>query len=397
MKPPILPWARTLTLPVAAALVFLCGALVPSTLSAQTLLIASTMSPIPLSDFKMILTSPPAVSQSKLLQGFAAMDPIDSHTHVYKDNPALNAFLKRLNLHIVDIGLVDDRDPFHKALEPQLHDMFQVARGSGGHASVCTTFSAYPFEEPGFAKRAIRQLNENFAEGAVAVKIYKVIGMEIKTKADKYLMPDDPVFEPIYQDIAAHNRTVIAHIAEPSSCWQPPNPASPDYEYYQQNPQEYAYLHPGWPSKEVILAARDHMLAENPTLRVVGAHLGSMEVDVNDVAKHFDLYPNFAVDTAGRVPYLMIQPREKVRAFMIKYQDRVLYGTDSELYHQENTAKQLDHWSDDFARDWQFFSTGDTMQYKGQTVKGLMLPPPVLRKLYHDNAIKWFPRIMGSN
>ena len=192
------------------------------------------------------------------------MNPIDSHTHVYKNDPAFNAFLKRLNLHIVDIAVIDDRDPFARALEPQLHDILEIVHSSGGQALLCTTFSPYPFEQPGFAQKAIRQLNRNFSEGAVAVKIYKTIGMEIKSKSGKYLMPDDPAFEPIYRDIAAHNKTVIAHIAEPTSCWQPPNPASLDYSYYKEHPDEYAYLHPQWPSKATILRARDHMLEENP-------------------------------------------------------------------------------------------------------------------------------------
>ena len=338
----------------------------------------------------------PANSQSALLRGFAEMDPIDSHTHVYGDNPAFNAFLKRLNLHLVDICVLDDRDPFFKALKPQLRGVLEVIHGSGGHASLCTTFSPYSFEDPGFARQAIRQLNENFSEGAVAVKIYKTIGMEIKTKSGKYLLPDDPVFEPIYGDIAAHNRTVIAHIAEPTSCWQPPNPASPDYDYYKEHPQEYAYLHPDWPSKATILAARDHMLAENPKLRVVGAHLGSMELDVDEIAKRFDRYPNFAVDTAARVPYLMLQPREKVRAFMIKYQDRVLFGTDLGLMPQDNTVEALRGWRSTYARDWKYFSTDEIIQYKGHETQGLMLPEPVLRKLYHDNAVRWFPGILNA-
>ncbi len=82
--------------------------------------------------------------------------------------------------------------------------------------------------------------------------------------------------------------------------------------------------HPDHPRKEVILAARDHLLAENPKLRVVGAHLGSMETDVDLIAKRFDRYPNLG-GYAARMGYvLMIQPREKVRKFLIKYQDRVL-------------------------------------------------------------------------
>jgi predicted TIM-barrel fold metal-dependent hydrolase len=335
-----------------------------------------------------------ASSQRRLLRGYGEIDPIDSHTHVYRDDAAFSAFLKRLNLHIVDICVIDDRDPFFKALQPQLRDVLDLVRSSGGFASLCTTFSPYSFEEPGFAERSIHQLNRNFSEGAVAVKIYKTIGMEIRTKSGKYLMPDNPVFESIYKDISAHNRTVIAHIAEPASCWQPPNPASPDYQYYKEHPQEYAYLHAGWPSQAAILAARDHMLAENPKLRVVGAHLGSIELDVNEIAKRFDLYPNFGVDTAARVPYLMLQPREKVRAFPIKYQDRVLYGTDLAIMPQENTVAALRDWESTYARDWAYFATDETLEYRGRKIQGLELPKGVLPKLYHDNAVRWFPGIL---
>src|SRR2546426_7883349 len=106
-------------------------------------------------------------------------------------------------------------------------------------------------------------------------------------------MADAPAFEPIYQDIAAHRRTLIAPLAEPDSCWQPPNPASPDYEYYKEHPAEYAYAHPEWPAKAAILAARDHLLAENPKLRVVRAHPGSMEAALNEMGRRGDRHAHF--------------------------------------------------------------------------------------------------------
>jgi len=336
-----------------------------------------------------------ASDHSALLEAFAEMNPIDAHVHLYKDDPAFGALLQRLKLRILDICLIDDRDPFFKAIEPQRGDVQRVVHSTSGRAVLCTTFSPYDFEEPGFSARAIRQLNQDFADGAVAVKIYKTIGMEIKTKAGKYLLPDDPAFNPVYEDIAAHHRTVVAHLAEPDSCWMPPNPASPDYEFYAQHPQEYAYAHPEWPSKAAILAARDHVLAEHPKLRVVGAHLGSMEADLNEMAQRFDRYPNFAVDTAARIPYFILQPREKVRAFLIKYQDRILYATDLVVMPQDNTEKALQQWTSTYERDWKFFATDQTVEYKGHNARGLRLPESVLRKLYHDNAIRWIPGIVG--
>jgi predicted TIM-barrel fold metal-dependent hydrolase len=335
-------------------------------------------------------------AQKDPMQGFAKMSPLDVHVHIYKETPALNTFLMRYDLHMLDIAVLDDRDPLYNSLEIQLKEAKSVVVGSAGHVALCTTFSPYDFEQPGFADRAIRQLNEKFADGAIAVKIYKTIGMEIRKKNGSYLMPDDPVFRPIYQDIATQNRTVIAHLAEPTSSWQPPNPDSPDYEYYKSHPGEFAYAHPGWPSKAAILAARDHILEENPNLRVVGAHLGSMELDVDEIARRFDRYHNFTVDTAARVPYLMLQPRGKVRDFMIKYQDRVLYGTDFEMMPTANVAGELNGWRETYARDWKYFATDETIDYSGHKITGLKLPVSVLRKLYHDNAVQWFPGILGT-
>jgi Amidohydrolase len=332
------------------------------------------------------------------MKGFAAISPIDAHAHVFDESPALNAFLLRYDLHLLDIAVLDDRDPdpLSNDLQFQLREARKVLLGSSGHVALCTTFSPYNFEDPGFAQGSIRQLNENSAQGAVAVKIYKTIGMEIKKKDGSYLMADDPVFKLIYQDIANHNRTIVAHLAEPTSAWQPPNPDSPDYDYYKNHPREYAYAHPEWPSKEAILTARDQMLKENPKLRVVGAHLGSMEVDVDEIAKRFDRYPNFAVDTAARVPYLMLQPRDKVRNFLIKYQDRVLYGTDLGMIPNADVAKELREWQDTYTQDWKYFATSETIEYRGHKIIGLDLPPDVLRKLYHGNAVQWFPGILGK-
>ena len=220
--------------------------------------------------------------------------------------------------------------------------------------------------------------------------------MRAKTTHFPSGLGNDPVFDPIYKEIAAHHRTVVAHLAEPNSCWEAPNSASPDYNYYRKHPEEYAYLHPEWPSKAAILAARDHILAENPKLRVVGAHLGSMEADVNQIAMRFDRYPNFAVDTAARVPYFMLQPQDKVRAFLLKYQDRILYGTDLELSPQDKTAEALKEWTSTYERDWKFFATDQTVEYNGHNIQGLGLPESVLRKLYHVNAVRWLPGILGT-
>jgi predicted TIM-barrel fold metal-dependent hydrolase len=136
------------------------------------------------------------------------------------------------------------------------------------------------------------------------------------------------------------------------------------------------------------------MLEKHPTLRVVGAHLGSMELELDEIAKHFDRYPNFAVDTAARVEYLMLQPKAKVRDFLIRYQDRVLYATDEVFQTNDSAANARQEWLHTYERDWKFFATDETLDYQGRSIQGLKLPEPVLKKMFHENAVRWIPGIL---
>jgi predicted TIM-barrel fold metal-dependent hydrolase len=119
--------------------------------------------------------------------------------------------------------------------------------------------------------------------------------------------------------------------------------------------------------------------------------LGSMEKDLDGIAQRFDRYPNFAVDTAARMDYLMMAPPEKARAFLIKYQDRILYGTDLDLLPTANVKEELQDWESTYIRDWRFLATDEIIEENGRKSRGLKLPETVLRKIYRTNALHWIP------
>jgi predicted TIM-barrel fold metal-dependent hydrolase len=325
------------------------------------------------------------------LRAFAALHPIDVHVHVFKTDLAFQKMLERLNLKLMNILVMDDSNPHRKDLQGQIDDAWALVRSSGGRVALCTTFDPYKFGGGSFSADAIQQIDRDFAQGAVGVKIWKNIGMEIKGGSGQYIMADDPKFEPIYKDIAAHGKTLMTHQAEPDVAWGPPDAADPSWSYYQENPQWYVANRPGFPTKQKILEARDHVLANNPTLRMVGVHLGSMERSLDNIASHLDKYPNFAIDTAARMEYLMLMPPDKVSAFLIKYQDRVLYGTDLDLHADADVADALNEWQSRYARDWRFLATGETLTLEGKQVHGLNLPQPVLQKIFRSNALRWIP------
>jgi hypothetical protein len=325
------------------------------------------------------------------LRAIAALHPIDVHVHVFKTDPAFQKMLERLNLKLLNILVMDNTQSYRKQLQPQIDDARALVKSSRGHIALCTTFDPYKFDSASFSADAIKQIDRDFALGAVAAKVWKNIGMEIKDSSGQYIMADDPKFVPIYQDIANHGKTLMTHLAEPDVAWGPPDPSDPSWSYYQENPQWYVANRPGFPSKQRILEARDHVLANNPNLRMVGVHLGSMERDLDNIASHLAKYPNFAIDTAARMEYLMLMPAEKVRAFLIKYQDRVLYGTDLDLLPDAKLPDTLKDWESTYARDWRFLATGETLNVEGRQVHGLNLPQPVLQKIFRNNAIRWIP------
>ena len=88
-------------------------------------------------------------------------------------------------------------------------------------------FDPYKFDSTAFTADAIKQIDRDFAQGAVAAKVWKNIGMEIKNGNGEYVMADDPKFVPIYKDIASHGKTLIdapSRILGPAT----PIPGSPN-------------------------------------------------------------------------------------------------------------------------------------------------------------------------
>jgi predicted TIM-barrel fold metal-dependent hydrolase len=315
---------------------------------------------------------------------------IDTHIHIHRDAPKLVSALKESKWRGLDIVVCPATadEPFD--LEDKLRATLKVSRDSGGTLAWASTFDARGFESPTFAERTIARLQRSFDDGAIAVKIWKTIGMAIKSKSGAYLLPDDPSLLPIYEAIQRADRTLVAHLAEPNGAWLPLDANNPELSYYSANPQWHMFGRTGTPSKEAILKARDRVLERYPKLRVVGCHLGSDEDNLKQLATRLDAHPNFAVDTAARVRYFARGNRDQVREFLNRYQDRILYATDFSLREGDPAAaaRSMQAVHD---RDWRFFSGGDKMDYDGHPTQGLALSGGVLRKIFHDNALRWLP------
>jgi hypothetical protein len=86
---------------------------------------------------------------------------------------------------------------------------------------------------------------------------------------------------------------------------------------------------------------------------------------------------------------------QKTHDFFIKYQDRLIYGTDRSVNNTDNPEGMRKGIHNSWLRDWKFFATDEIIpdpDVDGE-VKGLKLPASVMDKLYSKNAERWLPGI----
>jgi predicted TIM-barrel fold metal-dependent hydrolase len=311
---------------------------------------------------------------------------IDAHLHYLPVDPQSLRLPEELDLKLLNVCV-----SFGDRRKQQAEVYRRLTAEHPTHYAWCTSFDLSDFGQPAYTDRVIAQLEEDFTKGgAVGCKIWKAVGMELKDANGRYVMPDNPVFDPIYAHLARRGWTLLAHIAEPLACWQPLNPDSPHYGYYRDNPQWHMHGRSDMPSHAQLTAARDRVLAKHPTLRVIGAHLASLEYDLDEIAARLDRYPNFAIDTSARLGDLARHPRPKLQQFFTRYQDRILWGTDVGIWDKDMAAA-LRWLRENYAVERAFYETDRSLQIAGRQVQGLALPPAILEKVFVTNARRWYP------
>ena len=321
---------------------------------------------------------------------------IDSHVHLNRDKGFFEDQAIKDNFLLITLN-VDHSDSL--SVKQQLDCAIEAKQKYPGKIFYGATFyfDTVGWGTNGWSEKTISHLNSNISGGAVSVKLWKNIGMTERDKNGKFIMIDDPELKPVIDFIISKNLPITGHLGEPRNCWLPLSEmtVSSDSSYFAANPQYHMFLHPEYPLYEDQINARDHLLELHPDLKFIGCHLGSLEWNVDELAKRLDKFPNMAVDMAARICHLQYQSskdRKRVRDFCLKYQDRLLYGTDLSD-NDANDRDRLSKWiHETWLDDWKYFTSGDKMtsdKFKGK-FEGLQLPKNVVKKIYSENAIRWY-------
>lgn len=320
---------------------------------------------------------------------------MDVHIHITTERPAFVEKAINDNFRLINVTL-----EYTKGWE-DVYSKFKYGlyqhRKFPESVEMVTAFAVSDWDDPHWEEKVINWLDSCFDQGALGVKVWKNIGMVSRDKDGNLIMIDDPRFDPVFKHIKERGKTLMGHIGEPKNCWLPLDSMTTnnDRSYFSRHPEYHMYLLPDMPSYQEQVDARDRMLERNPGLTFVGAHLGSLEWSVDELAKRLDKFPNMAVDLAARMGQLFYQTaedRNKVRNFFMKYQDRILYATDLADSGDQAKEQLYQGMEKNWKRDWQFFVTDDVMESDliNTSFQGLKLPANVVDKIFYKNAIRWF-------
>jgi hypothetical protein len=329
------------------------------------------------------------------IEDYSEVPKIDAHIHIRNDNDVFASQAIKDGFQLVNI-VVDGASTWHGVRDQFHFTQLQQKRHPDLFRTIAA-FSVEDFHEPGWSNLSINWMDSCFREGAIGIKVWKNIGMVLKDTNDNNVTLDDTRFDSVFNYIAQQNKILFAHQGEPFNCWLPLDQMTTnnDRSYFEEHPQYHMYQHPELPTYQQLMTARDMRLAKHPEINFVGAHMASIEWNVDTLATWLDKYPNATIDLAarmGQVFYQAQQDPQRVHNFFIKYQHRVMYATD---IVDNGTAEPIEFAKrihDTWLRDWTFFVSDRSMQsdlIEGG-FNGIKLPKSAVDQIFYGTAKRVF-------
>lgn len=257
---------------------------------------------------------------------------------------------------------------------------------------------------PAWVAQSIRTLEQCAALGVRGFKIPKVLGLYAGDENQQRLRVDDPRLDPIFERAGSLGLVVLIHSGDPRAFFEPPTPANERWDELRVHPR-WSFADPMYPRWTEILTEFENRVLRHPRTTFIGAHFGNAAEDPDRVERLLARAPNYYIDTSARVPEFGRHDPARMRRFFIRWQDRVLFGTDlgvgvnpadlmlGSTGEAPPTEPEVTRF---WTATWRYFESDDRRiehptPIQGRwTVDAVGLPPEVLRKVYGANAARLF-------
>jgi predicted TIM-barrel fold metal-dependent hydrolase len=302
---------------------------------------------------------------------------IDVHSHEYAKTPEEISEMVR----IMDQVGIEKTVIMTGLTGPEFDKVYQMYAGKyPDRFEVWCGFDYTGYQESGFGENSVRELERCFRVGARGVG-----ELGDKGKGLFYCKPpawgmhiDDARMDPLLRKCGELGLPINIHVAEPYWMYLKMDETNDGlmnaYEWRLDNKPDILG------HKETV-ATLDRALAKHPNTTFIACHFANCSYDLNQLGEMFDRHPNFYADIAARYAETAPIPRF-ASAFIEKYQDRLLYGTDMgySINMYQITFRILESTDEHFYEIEQF-------GYHWP-LNGFGLPDSVLKKVYRDNALR---------
>jgi predicted TIM-barrel fold metal-dependent hydrolase len=264
------------------------------------------------------------------------------------------------------------------------------------------TFSADGINDPGWSQKFAAEMERAFKAGARGMKVSKQLGQGARNPDGTFIQADDPRLDAVWAMAAKYDRPVMIHTSDSIGRFYPISPKNERYEagLWHAPGDTSGNLYIEGPTYDVIEQARERMHRKHPKTRFVNAHMAMLYYDPQKLATFLETYPNADVELSATVQDLGRAPR-LWREFIIKYQDRVLLGTDGNPTRQPDEFwtphwRYLETYDEYFYHPAQIRTPGGSPGHGRWNISGIGLPDEVLRKVYYENALRHLPSLRAS-
>lgn len=237
-----------------------------------------------------------------------------------------------------------------------------------------------------------KELSEQFL---AQVKLYSQVGYDgIKMLEGKpfyrkelgYGLADD-CYDKAFGYLEEKQIPIILHNADPEENW--------DYDRLCEWGKTHNwFVGPDQPTKREFYDEVIKVLKKHPRLRLTMAHFGFTSEKIEE-AEEFLSYPNTMLDTTpGGEQFMHFLENERAwKEFFVKYQDRIIYGTDTYNYYTDDEEEWYRAMTSrpNLVKD--FFASNQESAYLGEPnfkFKGWDFPKAITDKIFFGNAYREF-------
>ena len=262
-------------------------------------------------------------------------------------------------------------------------------------------------DEPGFEAKAVKALEECHKAGAVGVGEVSDKGWGFayrapRAGASRRRSRAEPPARRSARRVARTPTTLAwirsGTIAPNSACRLTSTSPIPIWSYQPQDAHNDGLMNgytwriddkqPGIYGHDALIRSLERAVEKHRKTVFIACHLANLEYDLTRLGGMLDRNPNLFVDISARFAEVAPIPRA-VNAFLRKYPDRVLYGTDMPYTQKifSTTFRILESNDEHFYEQDIYFN----FDYHWP-LHGLGLPDALLKKIYRENAMNAFKR-----